>query len=271
MKTQEEIIEINKKQKDFYNNKSDSRNLPTRIWYYFREKTLKKIRKDIGILSESYEIHKTWFGDLSNKKVLDLGCFAGNHWSLYLAENSKKFIALDLSDKAINMLKERIKPYPNAEAIAADFLSEEFAEKDFDIIYAYGVLHHFQNPDVLIAKLNEKLAPGGVIISYDPLETSLPIKMMRVAYRPFQSDKDWEWPFTRKTYNKFAKTFKIVERHELLGQAKWYFLMNFVPFMSEEKKRNIGKKWHKKDWDLSAKSDRHLFKCMHLTMLMQKR
>ena len=82
MKTQEEIIEVNKRQKDFYNHKSSKKNLPTQLWYYFREKTLKKIRKDIGILNESYEIHKNWFGDLSNKKVLDLGCFEGNYWSL---------------------------------------------------------------------------------------------------------------------------------------------------------------------------------------------
>jgi SAM-dependent methyltransferase len=272
MKTQEEIIEVNKRQKDFYNHKSGKKNLPTQLWYYFREKTLKKIRKDIGILNESYEIHKTWFGDLSNKKVLDLGCFAGNHWSLYLAEHSKRFVALDLSDVAIARLAERLKPYPTAEAIAADFLSEtDFPEKDFDIIYAYGVLHHFQNPDVLIAKLDEKLAPGGVIISYDPLETSIPIKIMRVLYRPFQSDKDWEWPFTKKTYSKFAKTFNIVERHGLLGQAKWYFIMNFIPFLSDEKKQSIGRKWHKKDWDLSVTSDNHLFKCMHVTMLMQKK
>ena len=229
MKTQEEIIEINKKQKDYYNDRSDKKNLATKIWYYFREKTLKKIRKDIGILSESYEIHKSWFGDLPNKKVLDLGCYAGNHWSLYLAEHSKEFIGLDLSDVAIAKLNERLKPYPNAKAISADFLNNEtFPDKDFDIIYAYGVLHHFQNPDVLIAKLNEKLAPGGVVISYDPLETSLPIKIMRVLYRPFQSDKDWEWPFTKKTYYKFAKTFNVVERRGLLGQAKWYFIMNFV-------------------------------------------
>ena len=271
MKTQDEIIEINKKQKDFYNYKSDRKNLPTRIWYYFREKTLKKIRKDIGILNESYEIHKTWFGDLSNKKVLDLGCFAGNHWSMYMAENSKKYIGLDLSDIAIAKLQDRIKQFPNAKALAADFLAEEFAEKDFDIIYAYGVLHHFQNPDVLIAKLDEKLAKDGVIISYDPLETSLPIKLMRVMYRPFQSDKDWEWPFTKSTYYKFAKTFTIVERHGLLGKAKWYFIMNFIPFLSDEKKQNIGKNWHKKDWEKSAKSDNNLFKCMHLTMLMQKK
>ena len=268
MKTQEEIIEINKKQKEFYNHKK--KNLPTRIWSFVREKTLKKIRKDIGVLNQSYDLHKIWFGDVSNKKVLDLGCFAGNYWSLYLAEHSKQYIGLDLSDLAIEKLNKRIEKFPNAKAVAVDFLSDDFAEKDFDIIYAYGVLHHFQNPDVLIAKLNEKLAPNGTIISYDPLETSLPIKFIRVLYRPFQSDKDWEWPFSRKTYYKFHNTFNVIERHGVLGQAKWYFLINLLP-ISDEKKQAIGKKWHKKDWDLSATSDSHLFKCMQLTMIMQKK
>ncbi len=268
MKTQEQIIETNKKQKEFYNHKK--KNLPTRIWSYLREKTLKQIRRDIGVLNQSYDLHKVWFGDLSNKKVLDLGCFAGNNLSLYLAENSKEYIGLDLSDIAIASLNERLKHIPNAKAVAADFLSADFPDKDFDVIYAYGVLHHFQNPDVLISKLNEKLAPNGTIISYDPLETSLPLKTIRVLYRPFQSDKDWEWPFSRKTYYKFQNAFSIKERHGILGLSKWYFLINLLP-MSPEKKQAIGVKWHKKDWDLSATSDSHLFSCMHITMLMEKK
>lgn len=271
MKSREEIIKINEKQKEFYNSKDNKKNLSTKIWHSLRENTLKKIRKDIGVLNQSYDIHKTWFGDLTDKKVLDLGCFEGNNLSLYLAQNSKKYIALDLSDVAINKLAERLKPYPNAKAVAADFLSVDFVESEFDLIYAYGVLHHFQNTDLLIAKLNEKLAPNGLIISYDPLETSLPIKIIRVLYRPFQSDKDWEWPFTKKTYFKYAKAFDIKDRRGLLGRAKWYFLLNLIPFLSSEKRQLIGKKWHKKDWDLSVTSDSHLFKCMHFTLLMQKK
>lgn len=269
MKTEAEIIEINKKQKEFYNHKK--KNLPTRMWSFVREKTLKQIRRDIGVLNQSYDLHKEWFGDLTNKKVLDLGCFSGNNLSLYLAENSREYIGLDLSDLAIAKLNDRLKDIPTAKAIAADFLSEtDFPDKDFDVIYAYGVLHHFQNPDVLIKKLNEKLAPGGIIVSYDPLETSLPIKIIRMLYRPFQSDKDWEWPFTKKTYYKFHNTFKVIERHGVLGQAKWYFLINLLP-LSDVKKQEIGKKWHKKDWELSMTSDSHLFRCMQLTMVMQKK
>jgi len=131
------------------------------------------------------------------------------------------------------------------------------------------VLHHFENVDVLIARLREKLSPGGVVISYDPLETSLPLKVIRTLYRPFQSDAAWEWPFTKKTYYKFDKAFTIEERRGLLGKAKWVFALNLLP-VSQQKKNKLGKKWHEEDWEKSALSDKHLFTCMHLTMKMRK-
>jgi SAM-dependent methyltransferase len=84
-----------------------------------------------------------------------------------------------LSHVAIEKLKQRIVNFPNARAISVDFLSEDFTENEFDLIYAYGVLHHFPTIPILISKLNEKLANHGQIISYDPLETSWPIKLLR--------------------------------------------------------------------------------------------
>jgi 2-polyprenyl-3-methyl-5-hydroxy-6-metoxy-1,4-benzoquinol methylase len=268
MKTKQEIIETNKKQKEFYNNKK--KNFFSKIWAGLRNGVLNKIKKNIGIQNQAYSLHKEWFGDLSQKKVLDLGCFSGNYLSLYLAEQSKQYIGIDLSDKAITKLSDKLKLFPNAQAIAVDFLSDEFAEKNFDLIYAYGVLHHFPNTDLLINKLNEKLAPGAAIISYDPLETSWPIKIMRLLYRPFQSDAEWEWPFTKKTVYNYCKAFDVVERRGILGKSKWVFLVNFLP-ISEVKKQEIGKKWHQEDWQKSSVSDRVLFRCMHLTMHMKKR
>jgi SAM-dependent methyltransferase len=268
MKTTEEILETNKKQAAFYNN--IKQNYFTKIWARFRNGILNKIRKNIGVHDQAYDLHKVWFGDLSDKKVLDLGCFAGNYLSLYLAEKSKQYIGIDLSDVAIQKLNERLKPFPNANAFAIDFLSEEFIQKDFDIIYAYGVLHHFPSTTILINKLNEKLATGGSVISYDPMETSWPIKLIRTLYRPFQSDAAWEWPFTRKTVRQYHNSFNVMERRGILGKSKWIYLINFLP-LSEEKKQEIGKKWHKQDWENSAVSDASLFKCMHLTMLMQKK
>ena len=267
-KVLQETLEVNKKQAEFYNTKK--KNLPTRIWSKIREKTLKDIRKELNILQESYDLHKSWFGDLSTKKVLDLGCYSGNYHSLYLAQNSKAYIGLDLSTKAIEKLNNKLKDIPQAKALAVDFLSEDFKEKDFDLIYAYGVLHHFKDVDLLISKLNEKLAEDGQIISYDPLQTSPPIWILRKLYRPFQSDAAWEWPFSRRTLKKFDTQFIIKESRGVLGYSKWYFLIRLLP-MGDEKKKTIGQRLHQKDLEKSNTSKHHLYSCMQVTMLMQKR
>ena len=167
-------------------------------------------------------------------------------------------------------MNEKFKKLSNARGISADFLSSDFKEKDFDIIYAYGVLHHFQDTEKLIEKLKEKLKPGGKIINYDPLQTSLPIKFIRTIYRPFQSDRAWEWPFTKKVFYKYQQSFKIVERRAILGKTKWFFLINLLPFTTKYKQLKA-QELHQKDWEKSSESDKYMFRCMHLTMLMQNR
>jgi SAM-dependent methyltransferase len=264
----EKVDLVNQRQKEFYN--SFKKNKATKFWYSIRNTLLRDMRKVMGIESQIYTVHREWMGDLSSKKVLDLGCYAGNSLSYYLAENALEYVGIDLSDKAIFSLRQKIKKLPNAKAFAIDFLSDDFAENEFDLIYAYGVLHHFHDTDELIQRLQEKLKIGGHIISYDPLQTSLPVNIARKLYRPFQSDKDWEWPFTRKTYYKYEKAFQILERRAIFGRAKWFFMLNILP-ISREKKLKIGSRWHKDDWKLSEKSDKDLFRCMHLTLWMQKK
>ena len=260
--------EINKRQRDFYQN--FDKNLPSKAWSYFRNKALNSLKKQIGVEKDIYNLHKSWFGDLSQKKVLDLGCYAGNVLSLHLAQHSKEYLGIDLSPKVIAVLNKRLEGIEGANAKVIDFLSEDFKEKDFDLIYAYGVLHHFKDVEELIEKLQEKLAPRGEIIGYDPLQTSRPIKLLRNLYRPFQSDRDWEWPFSKETYYKFEKAFDVKERRGVLGRAKWSALLNLLP-ISEEKKITKAKTWHQEDWKKSVNNDKHLFSCMHISLRLVKK
>ncbi len=261
-------LDINKKQQEFYDTKK--KNSATRLWSYFRNGLLNRIKKKVGVEQDIYELHKGWFGDLSRKKVLDLGCYAGNSWSFYLAQNSREYLGIDLSPSGINNLSRRLEKIPGARAEVMDFLSEDFREKDFDLIYAYGVLHHFKDVDELITRLKEKLSPRGEIISHDPLQTSIPIKIIRTLYRPFQSDKAWEWPFSKKTYYRFEDAFEILERRAVLGKAKWSSLMSLIP-VSEENRLKKAKAWHREDWENSNTSDEHMFSCMHLSMRMRNK
>ncbi len=267
-KDDEDIAEVNKRQQVFYDTKKKNR--ITEIWYSLRNGSLQKIRKGLKIEHQIHTLHLEWCGNLSDKKVLDLGCYEGNSLSIYLAQNSREYLAIDLSEKGIKHLSGRIKNIQNARALVMDFLSEDFQEKNFDLIYAYGVLHHFKNTDQLIGRLKEKLSDNGEIISNDPLITNLPVQVARGIYRPFQTDRDWEWPFSKKTYYKFANAFEIKDRRGMLGRVKWLMLLNLLP-ITEERKKRIAQKWHQKDWEKSRFSDTDLFGCMHLTMLMQKK
>lgn len=262
------LEDVNQRQREFYNSKR--KNLPTKIWSFFRNGVLNQTRKSIGIEKEIIGLHVRWLGNLEQKKVLDLGCYEGNQLSVYLAQNSKEYFGIDLSEKGIDKLNKKIDNIKSAKALAVDFLSEEFKEKDFDLIYAYGVLHHFKDVDNLIYKLQNKLVRDGQIITYDPLKTSIPIRVLRAIYRPFQTDKEWEWPFSKKVYYKFANAFEVKERRAVLGKSKWFFLLTFLPIPTEVKKR-IAADWHTEDWEKSQVSDSSMFSCMHLTMLMQNK
>ncbi|MCM8569225.1 class I SAM-dependent methyltransferase [Gramella jeungdoensis] len=260
--------EVNKRQKEFY--QSFKKNFATKLWFSLRNGILTNFRKSVGIEGIIINQHAEWIGDLKGKKVLDLGCFIGNSLSMYLAENAAEYVAIDLSDNAVQQFNRRLKHIPSANAYAVDFLAEEFKENDFDLIYAYAVLHHFKDVDGLIKRLNEKLSDKGRIINYDPTKTSLPVRLARSLYRPFQSDRDWEWPFDKKTIRKFENSFNILERHGILGKSKWFFLLNLLP-IGEKKRIEIGRKWLKEDWEKSRISDERLYSCMQLTMFMEKK
>ncbi len=144
------------------------------------------------------ELHKRWLGDVSKCKVLDLGCGSGNPLSIWLAERAERYVAIDLSESRIAALRRILPPGEHTMAVAADFLSDDFKEKDFDIVYALAVFHHFKHLREFCEQLREKLKPGARIITYDPLQTWIVARWLRSVYRPFQTDKEWEFPFTQE-------------------------------------------------------------------------
>ena len=268
--SKEKMLEINKEQQIFYNDNKKGKNRATRVWSYFRETVLKSFRRGWNTNARIYELHKKWFGDLKGKKVLDLGVFYGNYLSMYLAENSAEYVAIDLSEPGIKSVKKKLAVLdkPNTSATVVDFLSDDFAHRDFDVIYAMGVLHHFSDPEVLVKRIKEVLKPGGIIVSYDPLQTSPPIKFLRTIYRPFQSDSKWEWPFSRKTIRLFKKEFDVLERKGIFGKSKYAILMNTLPISKKYVERKA-KEWVEYDWNNTSTSDKALFACMHVSLLMR--
>lgn len=214
MESKTRLLELNKKQKAFYDSKAvagegrnSALNLPSHIWTKLRH-SLQNSERESGVGEAIIQRHRDWLGDLSDKDVLDLGCFSGNQLSQELARSAKSYLGIDLSAQAIDTLRGKIDGIPTADAKATDFLAEGYRER-FDVIYAQGVMHHFDDFDLLCSELKQALRPGGMVVTLDPLQTDPINRLLRLAYRPFQSDKDWEWPFDRKNFVTMKKHFSI--------------------------------------------------------------
>jgi hypothetical protein len=93
------------------------------------------------------------------------------------------------------------------------------------------------------------------------------IKILRSIYRPFQDDKDWEWPFTKNVIQKINSNFKIEGNPRRFGRSKYGVLLNLLPLGNNYKSRVIAK-MVEKDWNIQKIED--IYPCMHTTMLLRK-
>lgn len=237
----QKMLQVNVRQKDFYESHFEAAqvsrieqeraaNRITNMWARVRCK-LVDMRRLASLDEYIYRLHGEWLGDLRGANVLDFGCFEGNHLSLWLAEQCAEYTAVDLSEQAISVLNAKLRDrgLAHARAYAQDFLANSYPDDSFDVIYAYSVLHHFKDMTVLLAELYRVLKPGGVIISFDPMMTEPINRLARALYRPFQSDRDWEWPFTLATFRLFGRYFEVANMQGCLGMVKLGFPLQTVP------------------------------------------
>jgi len=90
------------------------------------------------------------------------------------------------------------------------------------------VFHHFAHLREFCQKLKAKLKPGARIVTYDPLQTWLIARCLRAAYRPFQTDSQWAFPFARASLDVLREEFDIIECRGFYGKSKLAMLVGLV-------------------------------------------
>jgi hypothetical protein len=128
------------------------------------------------------------------------------------------------------------------------------------------VFHHFKHFDAFLEKLNRCMAPGGIVISLDdPLETWLPMKLLRLAYRPFQTDADWEYPFTRRSLRAIQRHFAVERVQGTYGFSKWGIPLGFV---APQFARRRTKAWHQKDMAYAYDMN-NVTSCLRVSLMLR--
>ena len=102
----------------------------------------------------------------NRKRVLDIACGAG-YGADCLARTASSVTAIDLSPEAA---AAALAAYPaeNIAFLAADARRLPFANESFDLIVAFEVIEHLDNPHELLAEARRLLAPGGQLVVSTP-------------------------------------------------------------------------------------------------------
>lgn len=100
------------------------------------------------------------------KKVLEIGCGIGTD-TINFARNGAEVTAVDISQKSLDLAKQRAKVYGLEDKIKfycvnAEELSKVVPIESYDLIYSYGVIHHTSHPERVIEEIKNYLHPEGV-------------------------------------------------------------------------------------------------------------
>ena len=114
------------------------------------------------------------------KRVLDVGCGAGNYTLKLLARLPDLDVTLlDLSRPMLERAQQRMGPQTRGSITTwqADVREVELGEGTFDIILAAAVLHHLRSEEEwrsVLASFFRALSPGGSLWIFDLVESDIP-------------------------------------------------------------------------------------------------
>ncbi|WP_109078888.1 class I SAM-dependent methyltransferase [Aggregatibacter kilianii] len=189
-------------------------------------------------------------GDVTGKRILDLGCGCGEHLKLYLERGAAFVAGIDLSQAMLQQAAKNLteyRPHFTLQQLPMEQL-EQLNAGEFDLVTSSFAFHYVQNFPALLAQIHDKLAPNGQLVfsQEHPIVTCYQsgerwekdAKKQQIAYRlNFYRDegerqRNWfKQPFT--TYHRTTATlinnliaagFQIEQLAEpmLAEQPQWH-------------------------------------------------
>lgn len=104
--------------------------------------------------------------EINNKKVLDAGCGTGIFSIIFANKGASLVVGIDISPGSLETAKALKKRFDlrNVEFKKEDMLQLPFEDEAFDIVWAWGTVHHTTNPFEAIDELSRVLKKGGALL-----------------------------------------------------------------------------------------------------------
>ncbi len=111
-------------------------------------------------------------GDVSNKKIIDVGCGAGI-LSYNLAMNNGKVVGFDIHKGNLRKIRSIYNDYIYFYLINGNVIRIPFKSHSFDVLFALDVLEHIKDIDTVLAEIKRILKTGGLLVVSIPNENAL--------------------------------------------------------------------------------------------------
>ena len=137
-----------------------------------------------GSIEKHYEILSKEFGDVHQKRILEIATGSGN--AVNFLSNDNHYTGLDIS---IGLLKRAMKNlvkagFKDAKCYIADAIELPFRDKVFDVAICNLSLNFFKDTELFIVELKRVLKEGGVFYCSVPLpeKKSLNVRIRGILY-----------------------------------------------------------------------------------------
>lgn len=153
-------------------------------------------------------LHNYWVRYLrkikQKRKLLDIGC--GEGFFLSYAERYWDTYGIDISDYAIFRAKKTLK---KTNLIIGDInnLNLYYENNLFDIVIAFDVLEHLENPDNVLNKIEKIIKNGGFLVISTPNLGSISIKWKKENWCGFRDE-------THKTLLSNEEWFSLLKKNQ---------------------------------------------------------
>ncbi len=124
---------------------------------------IKRELKSYKILGNHVKRYKFANRFVKNKRVLEVGCAYG--FGKLILRNYLQYVGIDIDQKAISWARNNIDS--GSFLITDDFVTK-FSEQSFDIVLAFEVIEHVEDPKIFLNFLKKYCKPGGKIIISTP-------------------------------------------------------------------------------------------------------
>ncbi|HEU5117802.1 MAG TPA: class I SAM-dependent methyltransferase, partial [Isosphaeraceae bacterium] len=113
--------------------------------------------------------------------VLDAGC-GGGRYARLLGAAGARVIGVDLSS-AVEKAAALCASMPNVRILQADLLNLPLVDRQFDLAFSIGVLHHSPDPRRAFAQVASRVRPGGRLAVWLYRRNTLPQEWLNSSLR----------------------------------------------------------------------------------------